>query len=402
MVRRIASLSTLSLITLGCVESVAAPGSCPEFCPEANFSVVDSVIPGSVVRDSSFRGYVASHNAAEVQIVGPDAEIESRVLITFVRFPGRIRPIATDTTTVPITAVDSFAVKLEVDRARVPSGGVDLALHRLPVTIDSTATFSSLVPNFEDSSLVGTISITGDLTSDNVSLVLPTSAFPTFDADDRQAAIGVRISRGDSSFVSLSTQLVGAGPELTRFFKIDSSGVTIERSDARRAGFTSSIQSSVLPPTSGTLEVGGLPSARAIIRADQIEDLLTSNEIIRATLELIPSEPVRGAPGDTLTVRVAPVAADFGSKSPLVDTVVDSLSRGGGVAAIGSMDTIHVDMTALVRAWTLNSELPRTIMLVAIPEGTSLAELRFFSSGSATGKPAIRLTYVPPVGLSGP
>ncbi len=401
MVRRIASLSTLSLITLGCVESVAAPGTCPEFCPEANFTVVDSVIPGSVVRDSSFRGYVASHNAGEVQIVGPDAEIESRVLITFVGFPTRIRPIAT-ATTVPITAVDSFAVKLEVDRARISSGGVDLALHRLPVTIDSTATFSSLVPNYEDSSLVGTISITGDLTSESVSLVLPTSAFPTFDADDRQAAIGVRISRGDSSFVSLFTQLTGAGPELTRFFQIDSSDVTIERSDTRRAGFTSSIQSRVLPPTSGTLEVGGLPSARAIIRADQIEDFLSSNEIIRATLELIPSQPVPGAPGDTLTVRVAPVAADFGRKSPLVDTVVDSLIRGGGVAAIGSMDTINVDMTAVVRAWALDSELPRTIMLVAIPEGTSLAELRFFSSGSATGKPAIRLTYIPPVGLSGP
>lgn len=397
---RLSGLLSLSLVaSLACVESVVAPGLCPEFCPEAEFEVVDSIVNGSVVRDSSFRGYVAAHRASTVQIVGPGLSFDSRAVIKFIPFPDRVRPIPGDSTTAAVLAIDSFTVNLPLVRGNVGSGGVQMALHRLPVSVDTSVSYANLTPNFADSTLIASTAVEEGQETDSLVVTLPTTAFPSLAADDGEIALGVRISVGDSSFINIASQRAGSGAALTRYFKVDSAGVVIDRLDVRRPSLTTLVQDGGAGTAPGTLSVGGVPSARAIVRIEGLEEIFALGDIILATLELVPSEPIVGAPGDSLILIGSPVLADFGRKSPIIETDVDSLSRGGVVVAVGSADTIRVDVTAIVRSWDLDPDLTRTIMLLSRSEGSSFAEARFFSSESAALKPALRVTYVPSVGL---
>jgi hypothetical protein len=88
------------------------------------------------------------------------------------------------------------------------------------------------------------------------------------------------------------------------------------------------------------------------------------------------------------------VSADFGPKSPLLLTV-DSL-RITEAVAVGSTDTIIVDMTQLMATWQLDSTIVRTLVLRVGNEGGTIGELRLGSSKTPGLYPAIRLTFVPP------
>jgi hypothetical protein len=151
------------------------------------------------------------------------------------------------------------------------------------------------------------------------------------------------------------------------------------------------------PPTVAdpdVLVVGGSPAARAFLRVNVPAFIIDSSEVVKAELLLVPFEPVLGAPADTIQLSADGVSADFGPKSPLLLTV-DSL-RITEAVAVGSTDTIIVDMTQLMATWQLDSTIVRTLVLRVGDEGGTIGELRLGSSKTPGLYPAIRLTFVPP------
>ncbi len=397
MAKHTAFLSGILLAAVGCQEAVTAPGACPGFCKDASFEVIDSVLQNVVVRDSSFTGFVFSHRSGVVQLVGQAVGVQSRGILNFVSFQPRVPTFPGDTVFGAITEIDSFVVQLSIIRRNAGGQGVTVGLHRLAAGLDSTITYAVLDQFFVDSTLVDSIAVPDSLLTGDITRTLGSDAFQSTVSDTLSVSLGVEISSLEPAFLTLGASTSGLA-SIRRFFKVDSSGTVIERNDSRIATFASSVASPLPALAAGELSVGGLPSSRSIIRMEGIEEILSGGSVIRATLEFTPSVPVIGATGDSVVIQVNPVGADLGKKSPVILTQLDTLSRGLVTVPTGSTESFELDLTTIVRAWALNSTLPRMVILTSRPEGATIGEVRF-SSSSGAQPPLLRLTFVPPIGL---
>jgi hypothetical protein len=131
-----------------------------------------------------------------------------------------------------------------------------------------------------------------------------------------------------------------------------------------------------------------------LIRAKLPNDIVDSSSVVRATLILVPAEPVLGITGDSIIVVAEALTYDLGAKSSIVVLPLDSALQR---IPVGWTATVRVEVTPIVRAWKLSSTLPHTISLRVLPEAGSIAEARFNSSRSPVGQPVIEISYVPPI-----
>ena len=399
MGRRPAWLSGLLLVA-ACAEKVLAPGACPDYCPSTRIELLDSVVVGAIERDSSFRGYVPPHVAGRMQVAKGSAT-ESRGVIRFLRFAEEVQFGQISVDTRPVVVIDSFRVNLDLEGRSAGNGDLELVIHRLPAYVDTTTTFADLDPFFDDSTEIAAIQVPDSVATEVISAILPGDAFPGLAADSLVAAIGIALRSSSQGFANLGT--VDANFQnitVTRYVQVDSAdGVLAERADTTIADMDTFVFPTPPAPGPTALAVGGTPSARALLRVTLPPRIVDSSNVVRATLILLPSEPTLGAPGDTLLIQAEAVAADFGPKSPIIPLPADSLPFASARVAVGTMDTVRIDITHIVVPWKGNPNLPRSFMLRAVPEGTALAELRFNSSESAVGSPLLQITYVPPIAI---
>ncbi len=383
---------------VACQDIVSAPGACPEFCPEGEIRVRDTLI-ADVEPVGSFSGYVLPHEAKEMQVVGPGGPAEARALLVFVPFAAKY---AGGDTTVKdsIMQTDSLRVRLNIVRRNTGVSGVTLALHEIPITVDSATTYGDMDPYFQDSTLVATLTIPDSLVKDTVTATFPAAALRHFGPESLQVAIGVRISSPDPAFVALAaSDSVPVAARVARFVQVDSStGTTrVTRSDLWGLRFKTFVADPGGLPQPTGLVVGGAAGARAFVKLNLPASLVDSTLVVRATLVWPPPQPVYGAPGDTLVLRVVALGSDFGSKSPVADT---SLYGGTVRVAVGGSDTVAIDVTTILRLWRGNAAVPRTVRLQLDPEAASINTLELPGQGSGA-QAAIRVTYALPFRLPG-
>jgi len=146
------------------------------------------------------------------------------------------------------------------------------------------------------------------------------------------------------------------------------------------------------PALDSTLAVGGVPSARSILRVAFPRGIRDSGQIIRGTLILVPAVAARGVPADSFVIEAHTVFADFGAKSPIVFDVTRTDTT---VIHVDSTDTIQIEITNLLKFWQTDTTLATTIVLKAKYEAQALPEIRFYPSAAAAYRPAVRITYVP-------
>jgi hypothetical protein len=399
------------LLAAACVERVAAPGSCPTYCPAGAITIVDTLLTTVISRDSAFRGYVKPHQVGTVMLAATlPGIVDGRSLFTFAGFGSRFRLTTTDTTTGAITRADSARLLLEVTRRDTGAHNLTLRLFRMPVTMDSNTTFDSLAPRFADSLVVHTVnidtllarpgrkdSISGDSVSvDTVnhllvlSLKLDSTGARYVRADSGAAGFGVRVAATARASIAIGKGSIG--PSIVWYFRVDSAGKAVARTPgAVRAGFQSFVFTPPAPPIDSTLAVGGLPSARSILRVAFPRFIRDSSQIIRGTLMLVPAVPARGAPVDSFTVEAHTVLADFGAKSPIA---LDATRTDTTVIRIGATDTVKIEVTNLLQFWAADSTRPTSIVLRAKAEGTSFAEIRFYPSKAQAFRPRLQITFV--------
>ena len=385
-------------VAAGCQESLTSPGACPDYCPVARLQVRDTVLGGALVREEWFRGYVQADRASAMQVASDGTQEQSRAVIRFF-------PLA-DSVTVgselqPITAIDSFRLRFTLLKGRQNVSGLEVRLHRLPVAVDTSWAFADLDPFFQDSTLLATIVIpdsvlSDSLTSDSLVTVLVGPAFPTLAEDGQTVAVGLAIRADQAAYVDLGTRQGSLGQSaLTRYAQTDSSGTPVSREESRSVDFDTFFARPVTAPPPDAVALGGIPSARAFLRLTVPDTILLRSNVVRATLLLVPAEPTLGAPGDTLSLRAFGLEADYGPKSKFILPPPDTIIRGAVDVAIGSADTIRIDVTHIVRPWQADTTRPRTILLAVVPEGATFGEVRLATSRSAGPQSAIRITYVP-------
>ncbi len=395
-----ASLSLLLLFATACDNNLAAPGICPDYCPPSRIEVIDAIIADGVERDSSYRGYLHTHRATSLQVT-TGGMIESYGVVRFFRFSEEGITDTTTATPMPVVAIDSFGVNLIVDARSPGTGDFELALFRLPATVDSATTFSDLQSVFLDSTEIALASFSGVEAEDSLSVVIPGDAFPTLEEDGGVVAIGISMRSVEPAYVDIATSDKSAlSISVTRFVQVDSAdGELAARTETKYSAFDTFVFPDQPEAGPEALGVGGSPSAHSFLKIALPPFIVDSANVVRATLLLVPSEPVVGAPGDTIRVVVEGLAADFGPKSPILQVPDDSIEIYSSLATTGSTDTLRIDVTHVISRWKDDTTLVRALMLRAVREGATLSEFRFYSSESAIGKPGLHVTFVPPVVL---
>jgi hypothetical protein len=381
------------------VEDIVSPGACPDFCPHTNIQIVDTVFTGSIVRDSSYRGYLPTHGATSLQVT-TGGVVDSYGVIRFGRFGTEVPLDTSGADEVPVISVDSFGVNLIVDARSPGTGDFELAIYRLPISVDSTTTYADLQSTFSDSVEIVAAPLSAVGAEDTIEVVLPGDAFPTLE-DDSAVAVGIAMRSANPAYVDFRTiNRLRNQLWITRYVQVDSAdGQAAARTDETYGVFDTFVFPDIPAAGPAALGVGGSPSARAFLKVDLPAAVIDSSSVIRATLLLVPAEPVIGAPGDTIRILAEGLAADIGPKSPIMQVPADSVGAYSGVTTTGSTDTLRIDITHVIEPWRNNPTLVRTFMLRAVREGGTFGEFRFNSSTSAIDTPALHVTFIPPVAM---
>ena len=412
------------LIAAACTEQATAPGDCPNFCPGGSIVVKDSIFTAIIERDSAFRGYVQAYEG-DAMTAADLPGVQSRAVFVLSDMITRIAPKATDTTTVPVFA-DSSLLRLTIVRRNPTTTNLWVKLYRIPATTDSTASFASLDPYFTAQPIdsvnvsdlyarpfitdtatrriwgdsirtdsAGHVLVTRDTTRPRLFFALDTLKAPLVVADSGRLGFGIRVTADSLATAAFGTTDPGLdiGPDIRWYYSyIDTSATpdTVVRDTTNRGPrFDSFVFDPPIPPLDSNLAVGGVPSARSLVRVKMPAFLRDSFDVVRATVILVPAAAATGSPADSFTVFTFHIQTDLGAKSP-----PGSLSGGRVVIHPGSTDTVRIEVTDLVRAWTNDTTLKTAFFLAQSPEATSFNEIRFFSSRAPAFRPALHVTYV--------
>lgn len=386
---------------LSCTEQLTGPGTCPDYCPVASPLFADTLIfPVMVGQDSSYRGYVRADETSRLQVVEQGATTSSRAVFEFSALPDSVR-LTDDTTLRPVIGIDSFRLEFALITRDTSASDLTLGVYQLAPGLDTATTFDDVTPFFVPERLVTTMIVDTILPpvdsvrpeSGTLVVVAPGTALTIPPEDSGAVALGVNVAASSGVPFAVLGSREGLTSAIASFYvAVDSAGDTASATVAPALQF----DSFVFTPEFGEpmeLEVGGVPSARSILRFDFPEGVVDTSRVSRATLLLVPIEPITGVPGDSVTLVANAVAADFGAKSPLVP---DSAFRATARVAAGSTDTVRFDLTTVLRAWGGSPDVPRAVMLRASPEAGALTRVRFGRTVSPIVQPAMQVAFFRP------
>ena len=410
MTRRRLALVGAVLLVAACVERLTAPGHCPDYCPSGQITIVDTLLTTSINRDSSHRGYVVSYQSPVMLAAFlPDTTdtLDGRPIFRFNGFGPRLPISSVDTG--QIRGADSARLQLYIVRRDTATHNLRLQFYRLPTTIDTTTTFDAVAAAFNNAPVRPTVyvdtllaqpggkdPVTGD------SVVVDTvnhrwllslkfdAAAARYDgtSDSGAVAYGIRIAA--DTLASIAFGKGSVGPVLQWYLRVDSLGMPV----ARKPGILGTTLANFVftPPTApldSTLAVGGVPSARSLLRVAFPKFIRDSSQIIRGTLFLVPAVAARGAPADSFVIEARTVFADFGGKSPIDTRLGDTT-----VIHVGATDTVKIEVTNLLQLWAADSTHPRVFVLRPQAEAQFFGEIRFYPSLAAAFRPTLQVTFV--------
>lgn len=398
-IARLAVVGGLVAGMMACNEHISSPSPCPDNCvvgPEVH----DTVVLAALGEDSSFSGYLALDQAFSMRVSTGLITAEDRAWLRF--FPRSDSVLVPGDTLRPY-AVDSAAIDFYLQGRDTAVKGLVIRIYRLPSNTDSTITYSQLDGYVNDPlRLIGTIPVADTLLAGRLRIGfsgLDTAKVHLTPADSGRLALGFRIEADSATGVLLGTSLVSG--QAARFF----SYVTAATPDTllehqtliRSAEFQGTRQSNVVTPGPDYLPVGGDPSSRALIRFDLPPAIRNTAYIIRASLELIPTQPINGLPNLPITVLVKGVLADLGAKSP-----TSSLASRSDTIPVGSTAPVATEIVNIVRSWKSIYGVPQTILVQLTQEGSSFSVPVFGSTRIAGYEPRLHITYQFPYGFQRP
>lgn len=373
----------------GCQERLTQPGECPELCPGGTPEVFEEILEPVPQLDSSFAGY-ADRGSAQVLLVsrgnptGPDTNI---AVIVFAPRPAEIEFAGA----ARAYTVDSIRLGVGLIARDTAAKNLRFEVHRLPQTLDTTAlTYTGVQSLLTPASFITNIPVPDSVRLGPQSIMLrgpetaPLAFGPT---DDGRLRLAIAVAAD----VSTGTRIGKSGSGVPTLFE------TFVTPDADPAPpqeieilpeFDTYVSSVNPVPDPNLLTVGGVPSSRALIRFALPPRLRDSASVVRATLELVPAQPIRGLPNDPGTLEVRTLTTDLGAKSPVSPTFVSTT-----VLPANTTGTVEVEVGQLVRLWQGLNALPSTLELQISPEAGTFTEAAFGSSRVGT-PPRIRLEYL--------
>lgn len=393
---RLAGLAVLVAAGAGCQERLTAPAECPELCPGGESRVFDLVLNPLPNSDSSFTGYVAPNLAAALLVSNGLPVSEDRAVYRFNARPDSIEL----RDTLRGYTVDSVRLALNLLARDTLVDGLKLYLYRIdPATVNDQATFASITPLMAPTAIIDSIPVADSLNAGSVETVLQGPELEKLGLPSGAGgvlAMAVGVAAAQPTGVRLGATASGTGATFTSYVTLDvpDTGSTRRQALSRAPAFNTYVTQTPLTPDPDFLTVGGAPSSRAILRFDLPDPIEDSATIVRATLELLPREPMIGLPTDPPVLDAKAILADLGAKSPVT---TDQRFIASDTLSVGSADTVRIDVTSIVRLWQSAEERPEALFLTLRPEAGSFTRPVFGSTRSGTtGPPRLRVTYLRP------
>ncbi len=378
------------LFLVACQERLAAPAECPDLCP-GGYVVRDTVLFPLQDADSSYEGYVLPGQPISMRVSYQLPASEDRGLIRFTARPDSF----TVADTARAYAIDSVKISIGLLYRDTAVKNLVIYLYRLPATLDSTFTFTDAENAFTPASVIDTFMVADTLRNGILARTFKGATLAQVDipaADSGIFAMGVQIRAAQPTGIRIGAQ--GATtfqPLFTTYLHVltgDTANTTRTLTEAPPFSRFVSQTTPVLDTT--LLTVGGLPSVRSLLRFRFPSILKDSAQLVRATLELIPTAPIPGLSGDTAFVQARPLLADFGGKSP---AGTDGFYIGTAPLLLNQTDTVRLEVRRALTLWQGSQPLPNGFMLQLFPEGVSFTRATFGSSRTAGFTPRLRVTY---------
>jgi len=381
-----------------CQERLGAPADCPNLCP-GGYQIRDTVLDPLPAQDSSFEGYVQVGQGQTLRVSYQFPVSEDRAVFRFVERPDSFT-VTTDSV-VPYT-IDSVALSLTVVYRDTAVKDLRIFLYRLPATVDSGVGFAEVEAAFTPASIVDSLSVDDTLVTQSLSVMLKDTtlarvAIPP--GDSGVLALGVQIRAAAGTGIRLG-HLGSAGPSFVTHVTIPlTDSTTGTRQIARGPAFATFVSEFVPPFDPTVLTIGGVPSARTLIRFPWPKPLSDSAQLVRATLELVPLAPITGLRGDTAFIDARPLLTDLGSKSP---ATTDAFFIASTPVLAGQSDTVRLEVRRALTSWQGDDPRPPAFMLQLFPEGSSFTRATFGSTRTPGFAPRLRVTYAAPFPFEDP
>jgi hypothetical protein len=392
-VRRILCTLVGSLVLAACTERLTTPGSCPTLCPGGTPEIRDTVITAVVGGDTAFAGYTSVTDPLSLLVSNGGALGETVSLIRFI--PRGDSVLAGDT--LRAFTIDSVIISVFLQARDTTVSPLFLDLYRLPSTFDSSATFAAVEAEMTPVNLLRSVEITDSARSGRYPVLFEGAELAALEytpADSTRLVIGLRVRGAAPAGAYFGAALAGdATPLYVTYTEVDVADTALQHPLIQRAVDQNlSLRAAPAPLEPDLLRVGGFPAARSLVRFDLPPFLRDSATIIRATLELVPDQPVVGIPGDSARIDVRGVLTDFGAKSPVTQAAPSAWFHPG-------TDTVRVEVAPLVALWQGGQGLPNAVRVSLGQEFASFLAPRFRSTRSGGTGPRLRITYRPPYGV---
>ena len=394
--RRLAAAAAIALAA-GCQERLTAPAECPAQCPGGSAEVFDTVLTAIPGADSTYQGYRNAGEGIALLVSNSLAgQPESRAIYRFGDRPDSVSVADTNRAYV----VDSVLISINLRGRDTLLDGLKLFVYRISNTVTSGVTFADLEPQLVETNLIDSILVADTVNTGAVQTVLhgadvlktglPIDAGGTL-------AIGVTVAPAGTG-ARIGTTGGSTGAVFTSYVTaqgVDDTVSTRQQLLTRTPAFNSFVTETPFVPDPSLLTVGGAPSARALLRFDLPDRLEDSANVVRATLELVPAQPLLGLRTDPSLLLAKAVLADLGAKSPVVADD-DANFVSADTLSAGASDTVRLDVTNIVKLWqSTTTERPEAIFLSLLPEAASFLRAEFGSSRRPDiGTPRLRITYM--------
>lgn len=389
-------VGTLAVLTGACTEHFTTPGSCPTLCPGGQAQFRDTILTPIQGGDSSFTGYVDPADLVSTLSSSGGVYGEHRAVLRFLA-QGDSIPVA-DTNRA--YTIDSVGIDIGIQDRDTTSTNFVLEIYRLPLTLDTSATFAQVDAAMTAANLLTEVPepqsfrsgiVHVNFAGDSLARVLVAAA------DSGVLQIGIRVRADAPTGTRIGTPASGSlAPLLSTYAE------AIGVSDSLKPQLSTRIAQryfTVTPPAApipgDLLAVGGFPVSRSFLRFSLPLYLRDSVTIIRATLLLHGDAAVVGIPGDSATVEASAVLVDFGAKSPAITGAFSSFVMYPG----DSVATLEVGR--LITLWQGPTGTPPILRLNLVEEGGTYIFPLFHSTRSPSGPPTLRITYRPPFAFEG-
>jgi len=380
-----------------CTEDVAAPGRCPDLCSADSLPVIDTIITGVVIGDTSVRGYT-DISQLPILVVANQPLLDARTLIRFAPVPKRWFPSTLqDTGGIRIGTVDSVTLDLRLDARDTTAKNLRILVYHFPGdSLDSTVTYAQALPLFSFGNFIDSVPVDDTLQVANLHRVLPITPFvpDTALADTLNNGVGLWL-RSDSLTVAViaATDFTNVPAHLKYYVH----GAAPYTDSSTVFDLTPVFDSYVASPPPRpiqphTLVIGNQPAARAFLRFQIPSYYVDSVSITRATLIMTPATPPRGFPHTSFGLQALPVLRFLGGKSLLVQ---DTSLLGRGTVTVASSADVSLEVGAILRLWkgTNSDSLPRAIAIQAVNETFETGE--FVGQGSTgASPPRLQISFV--------